>query len=50
MDKTEANKLKAEIARYIANGLKNKDICKLVNINKQRLNYYKNVLKKIGVK
>ena len=45
MNRIESKKLTAEIAKYLANGLENKDICKLVNMSKQRLNYYKNKIK-----
>ena len=46
MNRIATAKLKAEIAKYIINGLRNKDICKLLNISKQRVNYYKKLIER----
>jgi DNA-binding CsgD family transcriptional regulator len=46
MNRIETARLKAEIAQYFANGLRNKDICKLLGIYRQQLNYYKNKILK----
>lgn len=41
MNRTETNKRKAEIAKYLAQGLKYSEICKILGISKQLVRYYK---------
>jgi DNA-binding NarL/FixJ family response regulator len=45
MDRFEVAKRTAEIGKYLLQGLKDKEICKLLNITKQLLRHYKLKLK-----
>jgi len=50
MNRRETNQRKGEIAKYLANGLNQKEICKLTGISKHLFFYYKRKVVKELVK